>query len=68
MQEKKEPYLGQRCHVDVDPHCFGTIIKIEEKQSKGGDTLIYIWVELDKGGSSWYVLADVELLATYPAG
>lgn len=65
-EHMQEPYLGQRCHVEGVG--FGTIVKIEEKPSVSGDTLTSIRVELDAGGSSWYELADVELLETYPAG
>jgi hypothetical protein len=62
-----EPYLGQRCAAFADPehwnmHGFGTIVKIREDQGK-----TWVRVELDARGSSWFELADVELLATYPA-
>ena len=65
-EHEPRPYLGQRCHIEGVG--FGTIIKIERKRSAGGDTRMYIRVELDAGGSSWYELPDVELLDTYPAG
>jgi len=66
--EHQQPYLGQRCAVNSPAwKGFGTIVKIEQKQSQGGDTLTYLRIELDADGSSWYELADVELLPTYPA-
>ena len=68
MNEEQQPYLGQRCAV-ISPvwKGFGTIVKIEQKRSAGGDMLTYLRVEFDGGGSSWYEEADVELLPTYPA-
>lgn len=62
QQENRQPYLGQRCHVEGQG--FGTIValKVDHVTQKQ-----IARVELDARGSQWYDVDQLELLPTYPA-